>query len=121
MNSRSRKGQSLVESSLILAAFLGLLLGIASVGQMLFARQTLAARVHEAARWGAMNTYNAGAIRDVVRFGTDTPSPGSTPLLGLAANDVIVENPGCPGPDCRVSVFIPSNGIRSTEPVELQP
>jgi len=121
MRRRSRKGQSLVESSLILAAFLGLLLGIASVGQMLFARQTLAARVHDAARWGAMNTYNTGAIRNMVRFGTDTPSSDATPFLGLAASDVTVDNPGCPGSECRVSVSIPANGIRSTEPVELQP
>ena len=31
-----RRGQSLVETSLILAAFLGLLLGMVSIGQMLF-------------------------------------------------------------------------------------
>jgi hypothetical protein len=121
MRARRSKGQSLVEASLVLGAFMGLLLGIASIGQMLFARQTLAARVHEAARWGAINAYDAAAIRNVVRFGSATPESGATPFLGLGEADVLVENPGCPGVECRVSVSIPSSGIRSVEPVELLP
>ena len=43
---RSSKGQSLVEASLILGAFLGLLLGIVGIGQALFVRQTFFERVH---------------------------------------------------------------------------
>jgi len=121
MRARSSKGQSLVESSLILAAFMGLLLGIAGVGQMLFTRQTLAARVHEATRWGAMNAYDAEAIRNIVRYGDAKPAAGATPFLGLSAADIVVENPGCPGVECRVSVSVPANGIRSSEPVELLP
>lgn len=121
MRARTSKGQSLVEASLVLAAFLGLMLGIAAVGQMLFSRQMLAARVDDGARWGAMNTYDPKAIRNVVRFGDPAPASGASPLLGLSDSDVLVENPGCPGVECRVSVSIPANGVRSTEPVELLP
>ena len=35
------RGQSLVETTLILAAFMGLILGMVGVGQMLFVRQAL--------------------------------------------------------------------------------
>ena len=112
------KGQSLVESALILAAFLGLLLGMASVGEMLFVRQTLEDRVHQAARWGAVNAYDPAAMRNVVLFGATAPTPRENPFLGLTASDVEVGNPGCPGPLCRVSVAITGHNVRSVEPVE---
>ena len=120
MNRRSSRqaGQSLVETALILAAFMGLLIGMTGVGQLIFVRQTLADRASQAARWGALNNYNPTAIRDVVRFGTATPEQGQTPFFGLAAAAVEVSNPGCPGVECRVSVAIPEQGIRSVEPME---
>jgi Flp pilus assembly protein TadG len=113
-----RKGQSLVETSLILAAFLGLLLGMVTIGQTLFVRQTFADRVHEAARWGAVNTYDPPAIRNLVQYGTVNPDRGATPFMGLTASEVVVTAPGCPGAQCRVTVAIPAQGIRSTEPAE---
>jgi Flp pilus assembly protein TadG len=120
VNRRSvrQAGQSLVETALILAAFMGLLIGMTGVGQLIFVRQTLADRASQAARWGALNNYNPTAIRDVVRFGTATPEQGQTPFFGLAAAAVEVSNPGCPGVECRVSVAIPEQGIRSIEPME---
>ena len=69
-----RRGQSLVETTLILAAFMAMILGMVSVGQMLFVRQALAERAQEAARWGAVNPYDAPAIRNLVLYGTATPS-----------------------------------------------
>jgi hypothetical protein len=107
-----------VESALILTAFMGLLLGMAGIGQLLFVRQTLADRARVAARWGALNSYDAEAIRRMVLFGTATPAPGQPPFFSLTPSAVEVSNPGCPGPACRVSVAIPEQGIRSVEPVE---
>lgn len=115
---QASKGQSLVESALILAAFMGLLVGMASVGELLFVRQTLADRAWMAARWGALNTYDPEAIRRMVLFGTDAPAPGQLPFFSLRPSAVEVSNPGCPGPACRVSVAIPEQGIRSVEPME---
>lgn len=98
-------GQSLVETALILAAFMGLLLGMTGVGQSLFIRQTLADRARQAARWGALNPYDPAKIRELVRF------------ANISDSDIEVSNPGCPGPDCRISVAIPADGIRVVEPV----
>ena len=118
MTRSRRKGQSLVETSLILAAFLGLLLGMVTIGQTLFVRQTFAERVREAARWGAVNTYDPAAIRNLVQFGTVTADRGATPFMGLTASEVVIAAPGCPGTQCRVIVAIPAQGIQSTEPAE---
>jgi Flp pilus assembly protein TadG len=113
-----RKGQSLVETSLILAACMGLLLGMVGIGQAIFVRQTFSERVHQAARWGAVNAYQPEAIRNLVLYGTTAPDLGAPPFMGVAASDVIVATPGCPGIQCRVTVAIPRQGIQSTEPAE---
>jgi len=118
MKIRNSRGQSLVESALVLAAFLGLLLGIVNVGEMLFSRQTLAARAHDAARWGAMHPFDPAAIRNVVLYGSPTPERDATAVLGLTGDAVKVTNPGCPGADCRVVVNIASRGVHSVEPAE---
>jgi hypothetical protein len=116
---RRSKGQSLVESALVLASFMVLLLGMVGVSEMVFVRQTLADRAHAAARWGALNAYDPQAIRNMVLFGTSTPASDASPLLGLTSTSVVIDNPGCPGVNCLVSVAIPEHGIRSTELVEL--
>jgi hypothetical protein len=118
MKRRRCKGQSLVESALVLASFMALLLGMTGVSEMLFARQILADRAHIAARWGALNAYDPQAIRNIVLFGTNTPASDASPVLGLKPASVVIDNPGCPGVNCRVSVAIPAHGIHSTEPVE---
>jgi hypothetical protein len=118
MNLRKRRGQSLVESALILTAFMGLLLGMAGVGELLFVRQTLGDRVRIAARWGALNSYDPGVIRHIVLFGSPSASQHDAPTFGLTTAAVEVSNPGCPGPECRVRVAIPEHGIGTVEPVE---
>lgn len=101
----SRRGQSLVESALVLTAFMGLLLGIAGISESLFVRQTLADRARAAARWGALNPYDSAKLRQMVE------------LPVIPASDIEVSNPGCPGPQCRIVIAIPSQGIRAVEPV----
>jgi len=112
------RGQSLVESALVLAAFMGLLVGMSSVGESLFVRETLADRARMAARWGALNSFDPAAIRSVVLYGTARPVSADTAFFGLKAQSVEVSDPGCPGRDCRLSVSIPEYGIRSVEPME---
>ena len=117
---RKQAGQSLVESALILGAFMGLLLGMTGLGQSLFVQQTLADRARIAARWGALNRYDPAAIRRVVLFGTADPARGETAFFGLTPSAVDVSNPGCPGAACRVSVAIPEHGIRAVEPMQAE-
>src|SRR5258708_34190717 len=116
MKRRRSKGQSLVESALVLASFMALLLGMTGVSEMLFARQILADRAHVAARWGALNAYDPQAIRNMVLFGTNTPTGDASPILGFKPVRVVIANPGCPGANCRVPVEIQNRAIRSTEP-----
>jgi hypothetical protein len=116
---KGTRGQSLVESALVLAAFMGLLVGMASVGESLFVRQTLADRARMGARWGALHTYDPAAIRRVVLYGVSEPTSSDAPFLALKPEAVEVSNAGCPGPQCRVSVALPSQGVRAVEPVEI--
>jgi hypothetical protein len=52
---KSSKGQSLVETSLVLTVFLAFLLGVFDCGQVLFAHQALVERVRTAVRWGTLH------------------------------------------------------------------
>jgi hypothetical protein len=115
MRARKQSGQSLIESALVLAAFMGLLVGMSAIGESLFVKQTLADRARMAARWGALSSYDPAGIRRVVLFGTAQPAPGEKPFMNLAPDAIEVSNPGCPGPGCRVSVAIPEQGIRCME------
>jgi Flp pilus assembly protein TadG len=115
---RSEKGQSLVETALILVAFMSLLLAMTAIGEKLYVRQELTQRAHDAARWGALNHYDADAIRNLVRYGTTAPATDVGAFDSLKPTDVVVANPGCPGPDCRIRVAIPAHGVQSVEPVE---
>lgn len=118
MRTRRSKGQSLVETTLILAAFMGLLVGMAGIGGSLFVRQTLAERAHSAARWGAVHPYDPGAIRNIVLYGSATPAQDARPFFGISTQDVEVDRVGCPDPACRIRVAVRAHGIRSVEPVE---
>jgi hypothetical protein len=112
----TRRGQSLVESALVLAAFMGLLLGMATAGESLFVKQTLADRARLAARWGSLHRYDAAAIQRVVLYGTAEPGPADSPFFSFKPDAVEVSNPGCPGVECRVVVALPSQGVRAVEP-----
>ena len=119
MNHRLKpRGQSLVESALILTAFMGMLVGMAGVAESLFVRQTLADRARMAARWGALHSYDPDAIRAVALYGTAAPATGDAPFFRLTPAAIEVSNPGCPGPTCLIRVVIPEHGISSVQPVE---
>jgi len=118
MKRRRSKGQSLVESTFVLLGFLSLLLGMTAIGQKLFIKQELTQRVHDAARWGALNPKDPEAIRNLVRYGTSQPPASADAFDDLKAADVRVSNPGCPGAGCRISVAVPTHGVQAVEPVE---
>jgi TadE-like protein len=117
MRKHGARGQSLVESALVIAVLGGLLLGIAEIGQALFARQTLSARVHDAARWAAIREFDPGAIRNFVIYGAPSPRQPAAQLLGLKNDEVQVDRVGCPQ-ECRVEVGVSAYGVRAVEPVE---
>ena len=71
-----QKGGSMLESVLTLVVFLALFFGVFDVGEMLFVHQTLTDRARNAARWGAVNTYDATSITNLVLYNATTPAEG---------------------------------------------
>ncbi len=53
-----RRGQSLVEATLVLLVFFAMLLGVIDCGQVMFSHQALVERVTEAVRWGSVHPYD---------------------------------------------------------------
>lgn len=57
-DSRLRRGQGLIEATLVLLVFFALLLGVVDCGQVLFAHQALVERVRSSVRWGTLHPYD---------------------------------------------------------------
>jgi len=95
MNRRlgSRRGQSLVETALVLFAFLSLLLAVADCGQVLFAHQALVERAREASRWGVLHPWQGPEpIVNLVLYGqTQEPAVAGSGYLGMTQANVRVD------------------------------
>jgi flagellin-like protein len=109
---RNRRGQSAVESGLVLVMFIFVLTGIADFGHFLYLHQTLTERVRVAARYGAVTSHIGGGnidkIKNVAVFNTPSPAEGAKPLLpGLTTSMVNASLDGTFGQDdARIIVTI---------------
>ena len=83
----------MVESVLTLLVFLALFIGIFDIGEMFFVHQTLTDRARNAVRWGAVHTFDANSIQNLVLYGALTPADGQSPSFGLTAANVTVTRP----------------------------
>jgi Flp pilus assembly protein TadG len=90
---KRQTGGALLESVLTLVVFLALFIGVFDVGAMLFIHQTLTDRARNAARWGAVNPYDATSIQNLVLYGATAPAQGQAPAFGLSASNVTVTRP----------------------------
>jgi Flp pilus assembly protein TadG len=86
------KGQSLVESALVLLVFLAMLLGVFDCAQVLFAHQALVERVRSATRWGMIHPDQGTApISNLVLYNqTAEPRAFTEGYLGLKPENVQV-------------------------------
>jgi len=86
------KGQSLVESSLVLLVFLAMLLGVFDCAQVLFAHQALVERVRTAVRWGMIHPDQGTApISNLVLYNQPSePRASHEGYLGLKPENVRV-------------------------------
>lgn len=95
--SKRQGGQALVESVLTLTAFVAIFLGMIEVGEILYIHQTLVERTRTAVRWGAVNTWDSTnspiQISNLILYGTTSPANNSSPIFGLASNNVSVTRP----------------------------
>lgn len=94
---RKERGQALLESALTTLVFLILMIGIIDVGQVLFVHQSIVERVRAAARYGAVRTFDADAVRNMVLYDQATAPDmgfgfGLTPdgFLGMTSDMVSV-------------------------------
>ena len=90
----NRRGQSMVEATLVLLVFFTLLLGIVDCGQVLFAHQSLVERVRSAVRWGVVHPgNNSDSIVNLVLYNqTNPPGGNTTSFLGLRPENVAVRH-----------------------------
>ena len=103
-----QRGGTLLESVLTLMVFLALFIGVFDIGEMLFVHQTLTDRARNAARWGAVNTFDATSMQNLVRYGATAPAAGQTASFGLTPSNVTVTRPTASigTPEDRVVVTI---------------
>jgi hypothetical protein len=88
----NRRGQSLVEATLVIVVFFALLLAVIDCGQVLFAHQSLVERVRSAVRWGTLHPWDGGdSVANFVLYGEPVaPTPPVTEFLGLKRENVEV-------------------------------
>ena len=88
-----RKGSTLLEMALTLVLFLALFIGVFDMGTMFFVHQTLTDRARNAARWGAVNAFDATSIQNLVLYNATSPGSGQPPAFGLSASNITVTRP----------------------------
>ena len=104
-----RRGQALLEASLLFLVFFVMMIGLLDLGQMLFLHQALVERTQQAVRWGVTNNYDPTSITNLVLYANTSPAQTDSPFWGLSTSNVTVTNPGCgpnPNIDCRVTVVV---------------
>ena len=112
---KQQKGQALIETSLVIITLLLTILGIMDFGQFLFFHQALTDRARVGARYAITNTYDATAIKNVVRFNTPT-DPGTPGMFGLLDSHVTVTPTVSAGVTTRIEVMISNFPIQFLSP-----
>ena len=115
MRSKRQRGQTLIESVLVLFVFLAFLIGTLDFGQYLYFHQSLAERARAAARYGAVNPGDRTGIQNVAVYNDPSGTAnGATAIIpNFTTAMVAVCLPGdascsdsATGPDWRVTVTI---------------
>jgi Flp pilus assembly protein TadG len=119
---RNRRGNSLVESGLMLVMFIFVLTGIADFGQFLYVHQTISERARVAARYGSLATHfvdpddgqtkltaaDITKIKNLAVYNSPNPPEGATPLVGRLTTGMVTPtlNGTFGQDDARVTVTI---------------
>ena len=85
-----RRGQALVESALVLFAFIAILIGALDFGQVLFFHQFLMDRVRSGLRWGCVHEFNETSIKNMIRYNQATQPDGIQPFVGLTDSNIAI-------------------------------
>jgi Flp pilus assembly protein TadG len=113
----SERGQSMVETALILLVYLMILIGIIDFGQVLYFHQSLVERARAAARYGAINPTDTTGIKNVAVYNMATITGSPAPILGgMTTSMVDVQNPDVNTAAARVVVTISGYPINFISP-----
>jgi len=117
----SERGQSMLETALVLLMFILMLIGTLDFGQVLYFHQSLVERARAAARYAAINPTDSTGIQNIAVYNSATvPSPPVAILPGLTTGMVNVSNPGNNTPEARVMVTISGYPINFISPYIAQ-
>jgi len=109
---RGTRGQSLIESTLVLLVFFSMLFGVIDCGQVLIAHQSLVERVRSAVRWGVVRPWDGTGeqVANLILYNQpDEPHSTTDGFLGLSRENVQVRyQPSMPArpDDEKLSVAI---------------
>ena len=88
-----RRGQSLIEATLVMLVFLSLLVGVVDCGQVLYSHQALEERVRSAVRWGSLHPYDGTGdqVANLVLYDSlRAPGGDAAGFLGMTRANVQV-------------------------------
>jgi Flp pilus assembly protein TadG len=102
------RGQSMVETALVLLVFLMILIGIIDFGQVLYFHQSLVERARAAARYGAIHPTDTTGIQNIAVYNTASYTGAAPPAIigGMTTAMVDVQNPDSNTSAARVVVTI---------------
>ena len=102
----NQRGNALVEATLTLTIFLTLIFSLYDFGWVLFFHQTLVHQARTAARYGAVNPGDLGAIQNMAVWGQPTQGAAAAAILGLQPSNVLVtrNNPGAGSDSISVTI-----------------
>jgi TadE-like protein len=89
----SRRGQSLIEGTLVLLLFCAFLFAVVDCGMVLVAHQSMVERVRAAVRWGVVRPFdgNGNQIANLILYNQpDEPRAATEAYLGLTRLNVVV-------------------------------
>ncbi len=101
---KRRAGTALVEASLTLLLYTGIIFSLWDIGYVMFEHQTLSSRAESAARYGALNPADTTGMRNMVLYNATTGS--GTGMFGLTNANVIATRSGSGTAADRVTVTI---------------
>lgn len=88
-----KRGQSLIEATLVLLAFFSFLFGVIDCGQVIVAHQSLVERVRSAVRWGVVHPWDGGdQVTNLILYNqTEEPRMASAGFFGLTRDNVRIQ------------------------------
>lgn len=107
-----------MEATFVLLVFLVTLIGIFDMAQIFFIQQTFVERARNAARYGAVRTYDPAVIRNMVLYNQPAAPEGEPPgFMGLTAAMISVSHPDIGTNDERLTVTISGYPFKFLSPL----